>query len=469
MSPDRAAGDRLEASAVAYLDGLGRFAALGLERIDALTAALGRPERSFAAYHVAGTNGKGSVCAFLASILAAEGVATGLYTSPHLQVPSERILVDQARIAPADLAQAVDAVRAAAPTLPEAPTAFEAWTAVAFWHFARARVAAAVVEVGLGGRGDATAVLAEPVVSVLTTVHRDHVRQLGPTIAHIAAEKAGIFRAGRPVVLGRLGRAAAVVAEGRARALGCPLARLGDEVRVAAIGADSAGRWSFDLEIRLGGGVERLRGLRAGLAGRHQADNAALAVAALRAAERVGGARVREPAIRAGLAEAVWPGRLEGVGDILIDGAHNLQGARALAAHLDVLGGGVVWVLGGLADRPPSDLLDPLLARARVVVATTVASPRARPAAVWARLGARRGRFVATAPDTGAAIARARRELRPDERILVAGSLYLAGEARTVLDLAPPWPRASALGGRERADRRPAGGDAAPAGPAGPG
>ncbi len=434
-----------EAEAVAYMDGLGRFATLGLARVEALTEALGRPDRQFAPYHVAGTNGKGSVCAFLAAILAAQGIRAGLYTSPHLQEPSERIIVDQERVAGPDLAQAAAAVRAVATALPEAPTAFEAWTAAAFWHFARAGVPVAVVEVGLGGRGDATAVLERPLASVLATVHRDHVAQLGPTLDRIATEKAGVFRAGRPVVLGRLGAAARAVAEDRARALGCPLARLGEEVRARALLPDDDGRWSFDLELRLGAAVERLPALRPGLAGRHQVDNAALAVAALRMGERAGGPHVGEAAIRAGLARALWPGRLEAAGEVLIDGAHNLQGARALSNHLDRLGGRVVWVLGGLADRAPSDLLGPLLGHARAVVATTVSSPRARSAGAWARLCARRGRPAATAADVAEAVARARAVRRPGERVLVAGSLYLAGEARTALGLGPPWPRATAL------------------------
>lgn len=436
---------RLEAPAVAYFDGFGRFATLGLSRIEALLSALDRPERSVLAYHVAGTNGKGSVSCFIASMLWAQGVRTGLYLSPHLQSPSERILLDGQRIAAEDLVRAADAVRAAAAGLHEPPTAFEAWTAAAFWHMKRAGATAAVVEVGLGGRGDATAVLRTPLVSVVSTVHRDHVRQLGPTIAHIAREKAGIFRPGRPVLLGRLGASALRVCLDHAREVGCPVYRLGEEVRVRAAGPDGLGRFAIDLELAVGGEVHRLEGLSLGLAGRHQADNAALAVAAVFLGAAAGGPSVTEAAMRSGLAGAVWPGRLERVGHHLIDGAHNLQGARALGAHLDVLGGSTLWVLGGLGDRPPGDLLDPLLSRSRAALAVAVASPRARSAEAWAAAVRRRGREALAATDLAQALSLADAMRMPRERVLIAGSLYLAGEARTALGLAPPWPRALPL------------------------
>jgi len=440
-----AADEALEAPGVAYLDGLGRFAQLGLHRVEAVLERMGRPQDALAAYHVAGTNGKGSVSAFIDAMLAAAGVPAGLYTSPHLQTPSERIRVAGERIAGADLLLAAEAVRAAAIGMTDPPTAFEAWTAAALWHFRRAGARTAVVEVGLGGRGDATAVLERPAVSVLTTVHRDHVRQLGSTFAAIAAEKAAIFRPGRPAVLGPLPRPARRVAVAHARALGCPVYALGREVVAIARDADRAGRVAFDLTLEAGGRRERLTGLRPGLAGAHQVANAALAVAAVRAAQAHGGPHVPVAAVREGLAAAAWPGRLEAFPDGLIDGAHNLHGARALAAHVAWLGGDWVWVLAGLTDRPPADLLGPLLPLARAAVATPVHSPRSRSGPAWAAAARRHGRVVESSDGVADALARARALRRPGERILVAGSLYLAGEARTALGLPPAGRRARPL------------------------
>jgi dihydrofolate synthase/folylpolyglutamate synthase len=428
--------------AVAYLDGLGRFASLGLGRMEALCAALGHPEEAFDAYHVAGTNGKGSVCAFLAAMLWQGRVPAGLYTSPPLQEASERLVVAARRIAGPDLARAADRVRAAATAMAEPPTAFEAWTGAAFDHLARAGIAVAVVEVGLGGRGDATAVLRRPLVSVLVTVARDHVAQLGPTLDRIAAEKAGIFRPGRPVVLGRLGPSARRVARGVASSLGCPVVELGRDIRATVRGLDGAGRAVVDLDLDLPGGRERLAGLELAFAGAHQADNAALAVAALRLGEARGGPRLEAGEIRRGLASAVWPGRLERQGDVLLDGAHNEAAARALARHLGAMGwggGDLTWVLAGMRDRPPAALLGPLLPLADRVVVTPIASARGRPARVWRVALARRGRRAEEASDAAAAL-RLAMAGREGARVLVAGSLALVGEARTALGLAPAFP-----------------------------
>ena len=400
MSPGGALDEPKNAGdAVRAFDRLGRFASLGLSRIEGLMDVLGHPERTFGAYHVGGTNGKGSVSAHLAAMLWGSGFPAGLYTSPALQDPSERIIVNGYRIAADALVSVSREVLGAARALPESPTAFEAWTTAAFFHFTRRRVPFAIVEVGLGGRGDATAVLDAPLVSVVTTVHLDHTAQLGSTLGAIAAEKAGIFRPRRPVVLGRLTGAARAIAEARAKELHAPMLRLGWEIRVDRVRPAPEGGVRFDLYLhRLDGRREVLTDLGTRLSGAHQAVNAALAVAALRAAEGSGGPVVSEEQIRRRLMAVVWPGRLEQVGDVCLDGAHNLEAARALARHLGQRRGHLVWIVGGLRDRTPGVLLDALLPLARRVAAVPVERMHAvvrrrRGSAPWSVVAGRQRRF----------------------------------------------------------------------------
>lgn len=407
--------------------------------MEQLADRLGGVEAAFPAYHVAGTNGKGSVSAFIASCLWAEGVAAGLFTSPPLQDPTERIVTAGHRISGPALVEAAGAVRLAVETMAEPPTAFEAWTGAAFWHFAAREVPAAVVEVGLGGRGDATSVLRRPCVSVLATVGRDHVAQLGHSLTAIAGEKAAIFRANTPALLGPLPRPATSVAVEAAARVGSPLFRFGNELRVDHIGVDPVSP-TFDLQFDGPRGHERLTGLELGLSGLHQVRNAALAVAALRLGEMRGGPSVTEAAIRKGLRHVTWPGRLETAGNVLLDGAHNGHGAKALAAYMARLPGETVWVLGGLRDRPPRDLLGPLLPVTRSQAAVTVNNGRARTAAAWRAAGARHGHSVEAFSDLRDALSWASAQCRANDRVLVAGSLYLVGQARTLLGLLPAFP-----------------------------
>lgn len=391
----------------------------GLARTRALLASLGSPEASFRSVLIGGTNGKGSTAAALSAILTAAGVRTGLYTSPHLVRVTERVRVDDVDLSEARLSDALALVAAASPGGALAPTYFEALTVAAFELFRRARVAVAVVEVGIGGRLDATNVL-EPEVSVVTNVGADHLETLGPMLSDVARQKAGIFRRSQPALTAASGVGLAVLHE-EARRIGARL------VEVAP-----TDRWD---------GVSPL-------AGAHQRANRALAVAAARAF-----APLDEETIGRGLARTRWPGRLQRVSrlgrrPLLLDGAHNPEGAAALAAYLDAAGlaGRVDLVFGGLADKDLAGVFAPLAARSRRVVLAPPPSPRApTPAALAARLGRRAEEAF---PDLAAALRAVDAASRDGDEtpILVAGSLFLVGAALALLEsgaAGPATPAAS--------------------------
>lgn len=411
-------------SAAAYLEARTRFGIkFGLETIQALVAALGHPERDYPTLLVAGTNGKGSVVAYADAALRASGRRVGRYISPHLVRMNERIAVDGRDITEADLQRAVGEVRETAEELvrrrviPDHPTYFEALTAAAFLHFRRARVEAAVLEVGMGGRLDATNV-ADPLASAIVSIDLDHQFFLGTTLAAISREKAGVLRPGRSTVLGPLSAEARAVIEERAAAIG---ARLVD----ATAGVERT-------LLRDGLGLRTPRGAYGDLrplAGAHQADNLVVAVRLLEEAQRAG-LGVDLGRLPAGIARTRWPGRLEWVpGDppLLLDGAHNPAAARALADHLRTLGP-FVLLFGVMADKDVAELARILFPLARSVVLT---APRVGRAASPEEIARRAGSWAAGAqrePDSGKALALARRLAPRGRPVVVAGSLYLVGE-----------------------------------------
>ena len=406
---------------------------LGLDGTRALLAGLGNPERRFQAVHVAGTNGKGSTSALIERVLREAGHGTGLYTSPHLVAFRERIRVSGRMLGEGDLEAILDAIGA----LPESQgrTFFEVATALGFEAFARAGVRWAVVEVGLGGRLDTTNVLA-PALTVITPVGLDHTEILGDTLAAIAAEKAGILKAGVPLVAAPQPADAERVVAARARSLGAPAswpsARALRDVTLDAGGA------RFDADTRAWGTL----GLAIALRGRHQLDNAVVALGALDALADQGVAIARDAVVR-GFAAARWPGRLEpcpAEPRLWWDGAHNLPGVAALVA---------AW-REDLALPPPQAVV---LAVARdknaaaivravhdawphaVVLATRTRSERARPAAELAALAADAVTPVRTADDVPAAV-RAALAIGAG-RVLLAGSLFAVGEAMEAFGGAP--------------------------------
>ncbi len=412
-----------------YAEAVGRILALrggeragmrpGLERIEALLDAVGHPERAFTIAQVGGTNGKGSISAMLAAILQATGRRVGLYTSPHLREYRERIRVDGRPITEADFVDGVEALGTLIARLDV--TVFEAGTALALDHFCRSRVDVAVLEVGLGGRLDATTV-GRPAVVALGPIDYDHQLELGDTLTAIAGEKAAIIRSG-VAVSARQDPEAAVVLERRAREACVPLLREGHELHVTPRGFDLTAQ-----RLDLRGPDWRLDDAACGLLGVYQPGNALVAAAAGRALG------ADEGAIRVGLAGARWPGRFQIVRRdpvVILDGAHNPAGARALAASLRayVPGRSVTFVIGILADKDAGGILAALAPLAARIVFTASGNPRAAaPEALRALLPAGPGALpveLVAAPSEALARATA---MAGDGIVCVAGSLSLVGD-----------------------------------------
>ena len=415
------------AETVAYLQGLEAATGwdLKLERVRAALDRLGHPERALPAIHVAGTNGKGSVAALCESVLRAAGHRTGLYTSPHLVDLVERIRAGGATIPRGTVVELVDELRGRLAGL--GLTHFEFVTVLAFVWFARIGVDVAVVEVGLGGRLDATNVVPSQ-VSVVTPVAMDHEAHLGTDLATIAAEKAGIVKPGVPVCLGPQPPEAAAVLRRTAAQVGAPLLQAGVDGRL-------------DGDVFEGGGV-RWDGLSVRLAGGFQRDNAEVTLLAL--------ASVRErwpcppAAVRAGLAGVQWPGRLavlEGTPPVVLDGAHNPAAAAAAAAELPALlrGRPTTLVFAVMADKAWVDVLAPLRALATRAIVTSVGARAVRPETLAAALAPDLPCLVE--PDPRQAVRRAMDGAGADGIVLVAGSLFLVGAAYAELaaPLFPTW------------------------------
>ncbi len=403
------------AAAVHYLYSLGNevlTAKLGLDRISALLEALGNPHHAGRWIHVAGTNGKGSTSAMIEAGLRASGVRTGLYISPHLVEPTERIQIAGQPVIQEQFAGAFNRVQETAErmlasgALDMHPTYFETVTAMAFVLFAAEKVHTTVLEVGLGGRLDATNVVT-PELCVITPIDYDHQIFLGDTIEQIAAEKAGILKPGVP----------AVFAEQRSEAEGV--------LRAQARGPYTLSRdWAItDLAMDARGSRFRLRGvpISCPLAGEHQVENARVAAIAL----------TKLGVSPEGIAATHWPGRLEHVSEqpeILIDGAHNPAGVRALASYIrHFYAGRRVWIVyGALRDKAVAEMTSILFPLADRLILTAPANARAMPPEDIPAPGARITHSVAEAIGLldGAA---------PDDVVFITGSLYLAGEARGLL------------------------------------
>lgn len=409
---------------LAYLYGLQRFGIkLGLDNIRGLLQRLDHPERGYAIVHVGGSNGKGSVSAALARILQEAGLRVGLYTSPHLHSFTERIQVNGRPVAEGEAAALIDRLRSLSQGIPA--TFFEFTTAMALLFFKQRQVDVAVLEVGMGGRLDATNVVL-PRVGVITPVCRDHAEHLGPDLAAIAAEKGGIIKAGTPMVIGRQDPVALAVLERQAEPLDAPVFLYGRDFSVT----EAADRFDYaGLDLKL-------TGLRQGLPGKHQQQNMALALAAAELLRRQGW-ELPEPALRRGVELVRWPGRLEwwaGEREILLDGAHNEGGATVLADYLRSLTvTGIRWVVGAKAQKEIGGILNPLLPLVCALYATEppVDTPLALDEIV--RLADRAGIPARTYASPTAALAAALADRRPGEIVLVAGSLFLVAAAREFL------------------------------------
>ncbi len=397
---------------------------LGLRNIALLLAALGHPQKCYATLHVAGTNGKGSVASCLAAILSAAGYRTGLYTSPHLQRFNERIRIDGEEISDAEVAQLVDEVRSRAPG--RSVTFFEFATALAFLCFEHRRVDFAVIETGMGGRLDATLTVS-PLVSLITPISLDHTNYLGTTLTAIAGEKAPIIKPGKPVVIGPQPAEALEVLLARAAAVASPVCLWGRDFSVVSKGRD----FSYQ-----GRGVA-LKGLHPSLRGEHQHANLAMSLAAA-GLLRESGYPVPDAALRNGVEQVRWPGRLEwwpGLPQVLLDGAHNAAGASVLARYLETEGlTGIHWVVAVKWDKDVRGIFAPLLPFSQALYCTVGTGATFIPPEELAAEAVQRGVPAAVFPAAEAALQAALEKRRKGETVLVAGSLYLVGAVREVLE-----------------------------------
>lgn len=414
----------------------------GLENMTAICAALGHPERSFRSIIVAGTNGKGSVTAMTSAALHAAGCRSARYTSPHLERIEERFVIGEREVDASDLEDAALTVQrtverlVADGTLAALPTFFECATAIAFELFRRAAVELAVIEVGLGGRLDATNVIS-PMAAVITSIAFDHQDLLGETLESIAREKAGVIKPGIPVIIGPVAPGVRAVIEATCRERGATLVPASERVRVTA-GPD--GGEIGATTVSLAAGAHRLTTVPLALRGRHQIDNASVAFCLMTELARLG-VPLDDTAMRAGLTTARWPGRLERLrwrgADVLLDAAHNPAGARALADYLRDIGWrDVTLVVGAMRDKDLGGMLTALLPYAARVVCTTAPGSRALDAAALAALAseiapATRADVVVTAiADPAAAMTDAS---RAGARVVAAGSIFLIGALRGIL------------------------------------
>lgn len=414
---------------------------LGLERIRELLERLGRPQDRLKFVHVAGTNGKGSICAYLASILSAAGHRTGMFTSPYIERFEERIRVDGAMISPDELRDVTLAVREHAEAMAEEtgdhPTEFELMTAVALEHFARCGCDIVVLEVGLGGRLDSTNVIDAPEACVIARIGLDHTALLGNTLAAIAGEKAGIIKEGSAVVSWPQEPEAMAVIEHAAAEHGCEL-RIPDFAQLE----EGAVKWEDGASPFRPFSYKEWADLRTGILGSYQPQNATVALEAVDVL-RGRGWRIPDEAVRVGVAQTRWPGRFEIVEGgsspdrfaIVVDGGHNPQGARALADSLAEVfpGRKPVFVIGVLEDKDYPRMLEDVLPLGSAFVCVTPDNPRALPAHKLARairwtgqdlLGCSTCVNPVVARDFEDAIRRARELAGPDGLICAFGSLY---------------------------------------------
>jgi len=399
---------------------------LGLETINALLDPLGQPHKKFKSILVAGTNGKGSTCAMLGEILKEAGLKVGVYTSPEVVDLRERIAVDGEMITKGQLSALMAELKPAVEMLTTPPTFFDALTALAFMHFERAGIDIAVLEVGMGGRLDATNVV-EPLVSVITNVGMDHTGFLGSTVREIAGEKAGIIKEGGTVVTAAEGEALSVIKE-VCRKKHARLVKVGEDVTYRPIGQNLRGQ---DFEVE--GKASRYSGLCIPLLGEHQLRNAATAIAAVEAlGER--GIALDEGAIRRGLKKARLPGRLEVVRKeplVLLDGAHNVEGARALrrAAEELLAGRKITLIIGILEDKDIEGMAGELAPMAAHVIATKPDVERASDPERTAAAFREEGKEVEVIEEVPEALQKAGKK----EVLLITGSLFTVAEARKVL------------------------------------
>ena len=418
---------------IAYLDSLGKFGIrLGMERIEGLLRELGNPEKTIKTVHVTGTNGKGSVASMITDILLAASLHVGKFTSPHLVKYNERITLDDEDISDEEFARVLTGVRTAADSVVQKgvcdqPTQFEILTAMAFVWFAAKKVDYAVIEVGMGGLWDSTNVIV-PVVSVITNVTLEHMDRLGNTLEKIAMQKAGIIKDKVPVVT-----AASEEALGPIRAFAmfkqAPLYIYGRAFSGREVSSSMGGQ-----KFTLSAGDNYQSDYEILLPGEHQISNASLAIVAAKLVSKQD-QRITEIALHIGAAHTKWPGRLERIGtgpDVILDGAHNPDGALVLRRALDKYypGQQVYFVFGMMADKDMQKVIKTLIRPLDMVY--TVRADDGPRAAEADRLAALVGRNAVAKNDVGSAYAEAVQAAGTSGVVCVCGSLYLVGTFKSL-------------------------------------
>lgn len=414
--------------ALKYIAELDKFGInLGLERMWCILEQLGNPQRAYPAVHVAGTNGKGSTSAIVASILKEAGVRTGFYTSPPLEFFGERMRIDGELMPDESLPPLLERVLASSERFPilKEMTQFEVITAIAFLYFKEVEVDAAVIEVGLGGRLDSTNVI-DPIATAITNIAGEHMAHLGGTLYRVGVEKAGIAKPGVPLVTGAVGAGLEAI-KNRATETGAPLLVKGVDFD-AEMGADGYTYHGVKGDIE---------GIHLALAGGFQRDNLAVALALIECCRAK--FDIDDDAVRAGCRSVSWPGRMEVFGrgpKIMLDGAHNPHAAKALAEALKVSAGErarLILVLGVLDDKDAQSIVDELAPLADEVIYTRSDSSRSLSPEEFEALCAGRARHSIVKAGLKESLAEARALAGPEDLIVITGSLTMAGQARSIL------------------------------------
>ncbi len=408
-----------------------------LERMVKLAESMGNPQQAYPTIHVAGTKGKGSVCVLCASALKEAGYKVGLYTSPHLDDYAERIQVNGQSIPHEYLVEMVEEIKPFVALIPELTT-FEITTALAFRYFAKQKVDCAVIEVGLGGRLDATNVV-QPVVSVITSISYDHTHLLGNTLTAIAGEKAGIIKPGVPVVCAPQVEEAQVVIERVAQERASPLTRVGSDVQYECVSHSLHGQ---SIQVWEQGQPGDAVTLKIPFLGDHQAANAATAYTALKIYRERGNA-VSAEAIERGFAEAFWPGRFEIVQQrppVVLDCAHNRDSALKLRETVEQYypGKKLVLVFGASEDKDIQGMFVELMPLVKELVAVKSFHPRAIDPDKLVEMARSYGREIDCIEDIPAAMEKALQLVGDDELVLVTGSIFVVAEARKYWETKAP-------------------------------
>lgn len=423
--------------ALDYIHGTYKFGSkLGLGNINYLLHLMENPHKGLKVIHVAGTNGKGSTCAYISSVLIEQGYRVGLYTSPYLEEFTERIRVNGVNIPKEELAEITAYTKEKVELMlshgKNHPTEFEVVTAIGFEYFKRKKVDYLVLEVGLGGRGDSTNVIDDPLVSVITPIDYDHVDYLGDTLGKIAFEKAGIIKNNCPVVTYPQKEEAMEVIEGVSRELKAPVT-IAPIAMAEIVSYDDSGQ-CFHVSY----GEERIENMKISMLGEHQIQNATVALTALYILESVHQISISKEALYKGFMNANWPGRLEVIRrspTIIIDGAHNVHGMQALSRTIKTLYSekNIVLVIGILGDKNVEGMLREIVPLAKRIVLTKPNNPRAMDLDMLAEKVSVYGKTTIKAEPIPFAVNEALNSSSIDDVIVFCGSLYMIGDVRSLL------------------------------------